>query len=550
MRSTGLSRRHFLGLSTAVAAGAGSSLLTACGSSTAGKGEAASAKVKLPSYVPFAKVTPDLPPNAKGLSAGFLSYPKELVQSVAKVPGDGSKVSVLTEIWVQPPLPKGSNSFWKQVSSKLGVDLSAILGTDPGYEEKFPAIVAGGDLPDLMWIPPNQGLQHIAQLLEAKMADITEYVAGDAVKDYPNLANMTPAHWKTAVVNGKIWGAPSPYPALGQVYGGNPDVWAKADGFSASSTDEFMDKCKEVTGKNVWALEPIYGNAVSVLSQCYGAPNKWGRGKDGSVTFWMESDAYLEALNFVVKLKKAGVFYPGDPKMADAYLKLAQGRIGACVYANPAGARKDTRTNDPKLAAEILIPFDADGHRANAHMHAFGTIGYTAIKKGSEKRVRMMLEILNYLAAPFGTKEREFLEFGVEGADFTYDKDGFPQRTKKGKQEVEGLWSGLGTATTAPFVLAPSAFPGTHGAQDVKDVYGVEQKLLRTAVANATVGHYSDAYTEHYGRLSTEANDLVNDIVAGRKKISEWKPFWKEWGPKGLDQMKQQYQKSLDASGE
>lgn len=543
---TGVSRRTFLGLSTAVAAGAASTFLTGCGSSTAGKGEAASAKVKLPSYIPFTKVKPDLAPSSKGLSAGFLSYPKELVQSIAKTPGDGSKVTLLTEIWTQPPLPKGTNDYWQKVNKELGIDLTAILGTDPGYEEKFPAIVAGGDLPDLMWIPPNQGLQHIAQLLEGKCADITEYVSGDAVRDYPNLAAMTPAHWKTAVVNGKIWGAPSPYPALGQVYGGNPRIWDKADGFSASSTDEFFAKCKEVTGGKVWALEPIYSNAVSVLSQCYGSPNKWAREKDGSVTFWMESDEYAEALNFVRKLKKAGVFYPGDPKMADAYLKMAQGSIGAVVYANPAGARKDTRTNDPSLAAEILIPFDADGHKANAHYHAFGTIGYTAIKKGSEKRVRMLLDVLNYLAAPFGSKEREFLEFGEEGSDFTYDKQGFPQRTKKGKQQVEGLFSGLTTATTSPFVLAPSLFPGTHGADDVRDIYGVEQKLIETAIPNAAVGHYSDAYTQYYGRMSTEANDLINDIVAGRKRMSEWKPFWSEWGSKGLDQMKKQYQKSLE----
>ncbi|MFC7309652.1 hypothetical protein ACFQVC_36245 [Streptomyces monticola] len=548
--TTGMSRRRFLGLSTAVAAGAAATSLTGCGSSAAGKGEAASAKVKLPSYAPFTKVKPDLAANAKGLSAGFLSYPEELVRSVTRTPGDGSKVTMLTEIWVQPPLSKGSNDHWRQVDKALGVELTAILGTDPGYEEKFPAIVAAGDLPDLMWIPPNQGLQHIAQLLEGKMADLTEYVSGDAVKDYPNLANMTPAHWKTAVVNGRIWGAPSPYPALGQVYGGNPEIWQKADGFSARSTEEFLDKCKEVTGGNVWALEPIYVNAVSVLSQCFGGPNKWARAKDGSVSYHMESEEFLEALNFVVKLKKAGVFYPGDPKMADAYVKMAQGRIGACVYANPAGARKDTRINDPALGAEILIPFDADGHKANAHLHAFGTIGYTAIKKGSEKRVRMLLDVLNYLAAPFGTKEREFLEFGTEGTDFTYDKDGFPQRTKQGKQQVEGLYSGLTTATTAPFVLQPASFPGDEGVQDVRDIYAVEKKLLATAVPNATIGHYSDAYTERFGRMQTESNDLVNDIVAGRRKISEWKPFWQEWGPKGLDRMKEEFRKSLEAAGE
>ncbi|MFC8130349.1 hypothetical protein [Streptomyces sp. NPDC057302] len=540
-----MSRRTFLSLSTAVAAGAAATSLTGCGSGAKKTGEAASSKVKLPSYVPFGKVKPDLPPNAKGLSAGFLSYPKDLVRSVPKTPGDGSKVTMLTEIWTQPPLPKGSNAYWKKVDKELGVDLTAILGTDPGYEEKFSSTIAGGELPDLLWIPPNQGIQHIAELLEAKCADITEYLSGDAVKAYPNLAAMTPAHWKTAVVNGKIWGAPVPYPAFGQVYAGNPKVWAKAGGFQASSPEEFLAKCKEVTGGKTWALEPIYVNAASVMSQCFGAPNKWRQNKDGSLTWYQDTDEYAEALNFVLKLKKAGVFYPGNPKMADAYIKMAQGSIGATVHATPFNARQEIRVQDPAVAAEIMIPFAAGGNRPNHHYH-LGTIGYTAIKKGDEKRVRMLLGVLNYLAAPFGTKEREFLEYGTEGEDFTYDKSGFPERTKKGKQEVEGLYSGLQTSTTAPFALIASSFPGNERAQDVKDVYAAEQKLIETAVRNPTVGHYSDAYTQHYGRMDTEARDLVNDIVSGRKKLSEWKPFWSEWKGKGLEQMAREFQKSIE----
>ena len=420
--------------------------------------------MKLPTYVPFDKIEPDLAPTARGLSAGFLSYPKELVRSVAKTPGDGSKITMLTEIWTQPPTPKGSNGYWKRLDKELGVDLTAVLGTDPGYEEKFSATIAGGDLPDLLWIPPNQGIQHVAELLEAKCADITEYVSGDAVKDYPNLAAMTPAHWKTAVVNGKIWGAPVPYPAFGQVYAGNPKVWAKADGLQASGPEEFLAKCKEVTGGKTWALEPIYVNAASVLSQCFGAPNKWRQNKDGSLTWFQDTEEYEETLNFVLKLKKAGVFYPGNPKMADAYIKMAQGTIGATVHANPYNARQEIRVQDPGLATEIMIPFAAGGNKPNHHYH-LGTIGYTAIKKGDEKRVRMLLRVLDYLAAPFGSKEREFLEYGAEGDDFTYDKHGFPDRTKQGKQQVEGLYSGLATATTSPFALIASQLPGHRAGQ-------------------------------------------------------------------------------------
>ena len=167
--------------------------------------------------------------------------------------------------------------------------------------------------------------------------------------------------------------------------------------------------------------------------------------------------------------------------MADANTKLAQGTIGATVHANPYNARRDIRVQDPGPATEIMIPFAVGGKKPNHHYH-LGTIGYTAIKKGDEKRVRMLLRVLNYLAAPFGSTEREFLEFGTEGDYFTYDKHGFPDRTKQGKQQVEGLYSGLTTATTSPFALIASSFPGTDRAQDVKDVYAAEQKLVRPPI--------------------------------------------------------------------
>ena len=48
--------------------------------------------------------------------------------------------------------------------------------------------------------------------------------------------------------------------------------------------------------------------------------------------------------------------------------------------------------------------------------------------------------------------------------------------------------------------------------------------------------------------MSTEATDLVNDIVSGRKKLGEWKPFWAEWKNKGLEQMAREFQKSIEQS--
>lgn len=104
--STHLSRRGFMG--AAGIAGltvAGLSTLSACGSgATVSKGGSkASAKLKLPTYVPAQTAPADLAGNAAGLDATYLRYPKALTKSVAKAPGDGSRITALTETFTTPP---------------------------------------------------------------------------------------------------------------------------------------------------------------------------------------------------------------------------------------------------------------------------------------------------------------------------------------------------------------------------------------------------------------------------------------------------------------
>jgi putative aldouronate transport system substrate-binding protein len=42
----------------------------------------------------------------------------------------------------------------------------------------------------------------------------------------------------------------------------------------------------------------------------------------------------------------------------------------------------------------------------------------TAIKKGSPERVKELLRIEDFLAAPFGSQESLLLEYGVKDVDF------------------------------------------------------------------------------------------------------------------------------------
>lgn len=68
-------------------------------------------------------------------------------------------VTGLTETFATPSPAMKDNPYWQRLNAKLGGDLDLIIAQDigGGYPEKFAAILASNDLPDMMWIPPNPG---------------------------------------------------------------------------------------------------------------------------------------------------------------------------------------------------------------------------------------------------------------------------------------------------------------------------------------------------------------------------------------------------------
>ncbi|GAA0913996.1 hypothetical protein [Nonomuraea longicatena] len=540
-----LDRRSFLGLAGLTAAG----VLTGCGSSDGGgsgaagsKAGAASGPLKMPTYVPFAGPTPDLPGNAQGLDPGYLKFPASPVKTVPNVPGDGSTVTALT-YYDGPVVPTmDGNSFWQEVNKRLGVTFQLDTGNDEGYPTKFNTIVAGGDIKDLMWVAPNQGLTKVAQMAEALFADITPYVSGDAVKEFPNLANMPEMTWLASVMNGRIWGVPVAYSYFGQVYQGNKERWDSVDGFTAKSPDELLEKFKQLTdakgGK--WALEPAYVNAVAQFNQIFRGANVW-RLEGGKLTHMFETPEYASALEMATKAFKAGVFYP-DPKITDIASKVAEGTVAAQVVS---GAGWVGTPNNPGYGdvweLTTLIPFGHDGGKG-VHQLARGSVGFTGIKKGEEKRVKMLLKVLDFLAAPFGSEEWFFLNYGVAGTHHNMEK-GAPVKTKEG-EPLLGFGNQLKFMAQSPEFLY---YPGKD--ETTKAIHTAQQQLLEISVPSPILGHYSETNVDKGQSLTSKVYEFVEDVVAGRRSQTEMSGVVGEWKSNGGDKIRQEFEESIAKAG-
>lgn len=213
---TGLTRRSFLRWTAAgaLAGTAGLEALTACTTASV-HSSSTGGSVKLPTYVAAKIAKPDLPGNAQGVRNEYWHYPQDLVQSVKETPGRGGDVTALVIAYVPPPTPLGQNTYWQQFNQRLGVNFKPTIAAEADWNSKLQTVMAGNDLPDFMLLFPYGSVPHLLTFLQTQCQDLTEFLAGDAVKAYPNLANIPTQAWKVTTYDGRIYGLPQPRGAFG-----------------------------------------------------------------------------------------------------------------------------------------------------------------------------------------------------------------------------------------------------------------------------------------------------------------------------------------------
>src|SRR4051794_36595904 len=151
------------------------------------------AKAPLPSYIPFNGPKPHLPGTSDGIDPGYFSYPKNTVRTVQEAVGTGD-FSAIVKTTAGLPAPVDQNPAWQEVNKRLGMNSNLNIVATADYPTRLPALIAGGDLPDMVYNAASF-VSHAPELLAAQFADLTPYLSGDAIKDYPNLANFPTVSW-------------------------------------------------------------------------------------------------------------------------------------------------------------------------------------------------------------------------------------------------------------------------------------------------------------------------------------------------------------------
>ncbi len=530
-----LSRRDVLrGAGALSLAAAIAPLTTACGGGTADV-STANARLKLPTYVPFGGVTPDLAAG-DNLLPGFYGYPADPVSAISGKPGEGAgKVDILVNTFSPVPPALGSNSYWQALNDRVGAELAFNIVPDADYGTKLTTTLAGGDLPDLVmlqsWTP------NLPAVLKAKFADLTPYLSGDAVKEYPFLAGIPEFSWRPMIANGGIYGLPTPRASIGNIMFARDDLIAERSLNPAPQNhQEFVALCEGLTDAKAgrWALGDTGvggGGALAFTLAMTGAPNGWAV-SGGTFTNAVETDAYPQALDAVAAMVKKGVFHPDtfSATFQQGRDWFGTGKIALKVDGYAAWDILRSTYQGIDVGAMIAPAFEGGGK--GRQFTGSGSFAVTAVKQGDEARVKQLLAIANWMVAPFGTAEHLFRKFGVEGTDYTMT-DGVPKPTKRGETDVK---IPLQYLVDSPPVIGP----GEKAVVDKQ--YAFHRKAATLLVEDPTVGLDSATRAAKGSALSKILNGAVSEIVRGNKPVTDWSGVVRNWRQSGGDTMRGEFE--------
>jgi putative aldouronate transport system substrate-binding protein len=532
---------------------AAAALAAATGCSTSGESAttaSCTSALKFPAAKPPASSA--IIPKVAGTPIGWNDYPKPYT-TIPDPPGKGGNVSSFHILWGAPPPAMAKNPWWQGLNQRLGVTLQPTLAAAQDYSDKLLTLAASGSFPDITYINfgESPGIQRTVS--EGAFHDLTQYLSGDSLKQFPNLQRIPALTWKGSSFQGKLYGVPYPIQPVNGLLGLYRKDWAKRLGVDdPKSPDDVLEMFTAFhTGNPNGDGKPTYGMAELVTglwNGMYHCPNNWRLDDGGSLSKDWESDEYREVLQFTQKLWKSGTIHPDTLTLTSTqWLEQYQsGKTGLVLGGGPGyfssapnSVMALAKQNDPRADSQPWLP---PGHDGGKPRMALGSASYgfggipSSIK--DEKRILELLHVMEYWAAPYGSVEFTYIYYGIEGTMFNFDDNGLPKVvTGDPSTWSDGINYLCGQTEINYF------YPGQPG--QVELIQRFQGDLISNSIADPTMGLYSPTWARKSGTLTQIQTDTFNSIAVGRQPMSYLDEAIKKWKSQGGDDARKEFQDAL-----
>jgi putative aldouronate transport system substrate-binding protein len=447
------------------------------------------------------------------------------------------EIRIMTTAYTPDP-PSDDSLVIKELEKFTNTNITMNYVLDSAYGDKLNITLASGDLPHIMMIPSK-----IPSFISA-VRDGAFWELGPYLKDYPNLSQANEITLQNSSIDGKVYGIYRARP-LGRLGVTFRKDWLTNLGIENPQTiDEFYNVLKAFTHDDPDGngQDDTYGMVISkytgpfdIMQIWFGAPNKWGEGKDGSLEPDFFSDEYMNALKFFKKLYDEKLinedFAVMDPQKWG--YPLLNGQAGVIVDVLDRGRRadEDMRKANPDLKEPIDIFGAVEGPKGLRSLPTSGYSGLLAIPKTSVKTEEELKQVLAFIDK-LSEKEAQILAYnGIEGRHFELN-DGKLVSLVADNKALINEFTDLNQFYTG--------IPENRFHQpEMSPVREKEQQILKDnediVVANPAEALLSEIYAQKGQQLDNIINDARIKFIVGQIDEAGFKDAIKLWRNTGGD---------------
>ncbi len=447
-----------------------------------------------------------------------------------------------------------NNPVLDYIEEKTGVRLDIIYAANSTYGDTLNTTMADKEMPMLIAATDARSPLIMNSARAGAFWDLTDYVY-DA-ENYPNLAAGDPQIYNNIAVDGRVYGIyrTRNYPRGGAYY--RLDI-AKEMGFDkeVKTIDDLTELAYALNkySDDTYALNMCEYTAgtISFITIAYGAPNNWGVDENGDIYPAHLSPAYLEGLNWLRDLYKAGGI---DPNFA----QLSSSEWNNIERNNKAFMRFDCLDNAhrqqewfEKEAGVTEQIFQTVGPIAKADGSITiwpqnpGFSGEIVVTKAvKEEDMEKVMKFLDWANSDEGIS---VLNLGVKDATYWVGEDGYRvditkldeaeynEKSLAGKKYQHDLNQlNMGVSYHA---VQPAAKESTLRERFAK----LNQELAPYAVLDPCYPLVSQTNIDYGAQLSPIISDAAVQYIAGLIDEDGLRAAWADWAAQGGDAMTAEY---------
>ena len=214
--------------------------------------------------------------------------------------------------------------------------------------------------------------------------------------------------------------------------------------------------------------------------------------------------------------------------------QVAQFVAGRIALDYRGGAQWSARVTADGLDVDVIPPVAWDG--AGMGVKALGTGTYTLAAIPNDvpaERVPTLLKVMNFMAAPFGTAEHHFLQYGIEGEHHTRTADGI-EKTDTGVAQIR---------LPNSYVAAPPPELFVAGQPDItQKMYDYIESVKQNSLQDAALGLWSETDQSEGSTIERTLTDTVVGVLRGDKALDDFDRGLDEWRAAGGDTIRGEYE--------